>query len=86
VGCKIWFRSALAKEGDPMPTGTVTFYNKVRGFAFIRPDDGGANVFVHISAFIRAGLPPPTEGQRVSFDFDADQRSDKSSAANTPEE
>jgi cold shock protein len=53
-----------------MPTGTVAFYNKVRGFAFIRPDNGSGNVFVHISAFVSAGLPLPTEGQRVSFDIE----------------
>jgi cold shock protein len=60
-----------------MPTGSVALYNKVHGFAFIRPDGGGANVFVHVSAFIRAGLPPPTEGQKVSFDIEVNPRDGK---------
>jgi cold shock protein len=53
-----------------MPTGTVTFYNMVGRFAIIRPDDGGAEIVGQVSAFTRAGLPPPKDGQRVSFDID----------------
>jgi cold shock protein len=79
---QVWLRSALAKEGDPMPTGTVAFYNKARGFAFIRPDNGSGNVFVHISAFISAGLPLPTEGQKVSFDIELNPRDGKPGAVN----
>jgi cold shock protein len=69
-----------------MRTGTVTFYNEVRAFGFIRPDDGGAEVFAHLSAFTRAGLPPPTEGQRVSFDIEMNPRNGKPGAANIREE
>jgi cold shock protein len=63
-----------------MPTGTVAFYNKDRGFAFIRPDNGSGNVFVHISAFVSAGLPLPTEGQRVSFEIGLNPRDGKAGA------
>jgi CspA family cold shock protein len=65
-----------------MRIGTVTFYNEARGFGFIRPDDGGADVFVHLSAFTRSGLPTPMEGQRVSFDIELNHRNGKPSATN----
>ncbi|MBY0448958.1 MAG: cold-shock protein [Hyphomonadaceae bacterium] len=52
--------------GDPQ-IGTVKFFNASRGFGFITPDGGGADVFVHVSAVERAGLPPLNEGQRVNF-------------------
>ena len=50
-----------------MPTGTVKWFNATKGFGFIKPDDGGADVFVHISALERSGLSSLTEGQKVSF-------------------
>jgi CspA family cold shock protein len=65
-----------------MPTGTVTFYNDDRGFGFIRPDDGGADVFVHISAFTRIGLPAPAEGQRFAFDVEINPSNGKPAATN----
>lgn len=52
--------------GDPQD-GTVKFFNAARGFGFITPDGGGADVFVHVSAVERAGLTQLTEGQRVNF-------------------
>ncbi|HUF80936.1 MAG TPA: cold-shock protein [Burkholderiales bacterium] len=52
-----------------MPTGTVKWFNKVKGFGFIQPDDGSKDVFVHISAVERAGLGNLAEGQKVSFDL-----------------
>ncbi|MCR6644329.1 MAG: cold-shock protein [Terricaulis sp.] len=52
--------------GDPQD-GTVKFFNGARGFGFITPDGGGADVFVHVSAVERAGLAALTEGQRVNF-------------------
>jgi CspA family cold shock protein len=52
--------------GDPQD-GTVKFFNGARGFGFITPDGGGADVFVHVSAVERAGLTSLTEGQRVNF-------------------
>lgn len=51
-----------------MATGTVKFFNAVRGFGFIAPEGGDKDVFVHISAVERAGLGSLTEGQRIAFD------------------
>ncbi|KAF0171354.1 MAG: cspA2, partial [Caulobacteraceae bacterium] len=51
----------------PEQTGVVKFFNGARGFGFVTPDDGGADVFVHVSAVERAGLPPLEEGQKISF-------------------
>jgi len=51
-----------------MTQGTVKWFNSQKGFGFIQPDDGGKDVFVHISAVERAGLSGLNEGQKVSFD------------------
>jgi CspA family cold shock protein len=51
-----------------MATGVVKWFNGTKGFGFIQPDDGGKDVFVHISAVERAGLSGLDEGQKVSFD------------------
>jgi CspA family cold shock protein len=51
-----------------MSVGTVKFFNAQKGFGFIQPDDGGKDVFVHISAVERAGMRTLVEGQKVSFD------------------
>lgn len=63
-----------------MATGTVKWFNATKGFGFIQPDDGGADVFVHISAVERAGLRSLNEGQKVSFELERDKRSGKMSA------
>ena len=60
-----------------MITGTVKFYNDRKGFGFIQPDDGSKDVFVHATALERAGIHGLREGQKVSFDTAADQRSGK---------
>ncbi|MER2267216.1 cold-shock protein [Methylobacterium oxalidis] len=65
-----------------MSTGTVKWFNETKGYGFIQPDDGGKDVFVHISAVERAGLRTLVEGQKVSYDVEADRRSGKESAAN----
>ena len=65
-----------------MATGTVKFFNAQKGYGFIVQDGGGPDVFVHISAVERAGMRTLVEGQKVSFDVEADRRSGKSSAAN----
>jgi CspA family cold shock protein len=65
-----------------MQIGTVKWFNSTKGFGFIQPDEGGADVFVHISAVERAGLRALHEGQKVSFELEADRRSGKSSAVN----
>jgi len=53
-----------------MTTGTVKFFNASKGFGFIQPDDGSKDVFVHISAVERAGLPTLNENQKISFDIE----------------
>ena len=65
-----------------MSTGTVKFFNATKGFGFIAPDTGGADVFVHISAVERAGLRTLVEGQKVTFDVVQDRRSGKNAADN----
>ena len=52
-----------------MPTGTVKWFNPVKGFGFIVPDDGSSDAFVHISAVERAGLSTLNEGQKVEFEL-----------------
>jgi CspA family cold shock protein len=70
---------ALEKK---MPTGTVKWFNGQKGFGFIQPNDGGSDVFVHISAVERAGLPGLAEGQKVSFELKTDKMRGKVSAEN----
>jgi CspA family cold shock protein len=65
-----------------MSSGTVKWFNSQKGFGFIQPEDGGKDVFVHISAVERAGLSTLNEGQLVSYDVVADRRTGKSSADN----
>ena len=65
-----------------MATGTVKFFNAQKGFGFIVQDRGGPDVFVHTSAVERAGMRNLNEGQKLSFDVQADPRSGKSAAAN----
>jgi cold shock protein len=65
-----------------MMQGTVKWFNGQKGFGFIQPDDGGSDVFVHISAVERAGMYGLNEGQKVSFDVVANRKTGKSSAEN----
>ena len=65
-----------------MATGTVKFFNTQKGFGFIQPDDGGKDVFVHVSAVERAGMRGLNEGQKIEFDVVADRKTGKSSADN----
>jgi len=65
-----------------MTQGTVKWFNDQKGFGFIQPDDGGKDVFVHVSAVERAGMRSLIEGQKVSYEVVADRRSGKSSADN----
>ncbi|HKD29165.1 MAG TPA: cold-shock protein [Xanthobacteraceae bacterium] len=65
-----------------MAQGTVKWFNSQKGFGFIQPDDGGKDVFVHISAIERAGMHGLNEGQKVSFDVVSDRRTGKSAAEN----
>ncbi len=63
-------------------TGTVKWFNETKGYGFIQPDNGGKDVFVHISAVERSGLRGLAEGQKVSYEVEADRRSGKESAVN----
>ena len=56
-----------------MPTGIVAYWNYSKGFGFIKPDDGGKDVFVHVSATQRAGLETLELGQRLAFDVQPDR-------------
>ena len=64
-----------------MASGTVKWFNATKGFGFIAPDDGGKDVFVHISAVERAGLTGLKDDQKVTFDVEAG-RDGRSSASN----
>jgi cold shock protein len=65
-----------------MAKGTVKWFNGQKGFGFIQPDEGGSDVFVHISAVERAGMHSLNEGQKIEFDVVADRKTGKSSADN----
>lgn len=65
-----------------MNTGTVKWFNDTKGFGFIAPDNGGADVFVHISAVERSGMRSLAEGQKVNYEIVQDRKSGKSAADN----
>ncbi len=71
-----------AQRVTHMATGTVKWFNSTKGFGFIQPDDGGQDVFVHISAVERAGLAGLVEGQKINFEVQQDRRTGKSAAEN----
>jgi cold shock protein len=77
-------RSGEAVRGSfPMSmTGTVKFFNGERGYGFIKPDDGGRDVFVHITAVERAGLKDLSEGQRITFEVEPDKKGKGPKAVN----
>ena len=57
-----------------MALGTVKWFNQEKGYSFIKSDEGGSDVFVHITAVERAGLKSLTEGQRITFDVEPDKK------------
>ncbi len=65
-----------------MTQGTVKWFNETKGFGFIAPDDGGNDVFVHISAVQNAGLAGLNEGDSISYEIEVDEARGKSSAVN----
>jgi CspA family cold shock protein len=67
-------------KGFVMTTGTVKWFNATKGYGFIQPEDGGADVFVHISAVERAGMREIVEGQKLSYELVRDKKSGKMSA------
>jgi cold shock protein len=74
-------RKSLVTRGlSRMSTGTVKWFNPQKGYGFIQPDEGGKDVFVHISAVERAGMQTLREGQKVSYELTQDRRTGKSSA------
>lgn len=65
-----------------MPSGTVKWFNTTKGFGFITPDEGGADVFVHISAVEQSGMNGLNEGQKINYDLQDDPKKGKSFATN----
>ncbi len=66
-----------------MATGTVKWFNPTKGYGFIEPEDGGSDVFVHISAVEKAGMSSLHEGQKIEFELQEDKG--KTSAGNLKE-
>jgi cold shock protein len=79
---KVHAQSQIHCSEDIMPIGTVKWFNAQKGFGFIQPDGGGADVFVHISAVERAGMVTLQDGQKVSYEEQRDARRGKTSAEN----
>lgn len=65
-----------------MPTGTVKWFNSAKGFGFITPEDGGEDVFVHISAVQYIGLPTLKEGQWLQYEVEMNRKTRKPQAIN----
>ena len=63
-------------------SGTVKFFNAEKGYGFITPEDGGKDIFVHISAVQASGLPGLSDGQKVSFETEPDRRGKGPKAVN----
>lgn len=64
-----------------MPTGVVKFFNTDRGYGFIKPDEGGQDIFVHASAVEGSGLSKLVEGMRLGFELETDRRTGKTKAS-----
>lgn len=77
---RVLLRPPMLRKEFVMSVGTVKWFNSTKGFGFIQPDDGGQDVFVHISAVERAGMRDLREGQKISFELVQDKRSGKMSA------
>jgi CspA family cold shock protein len=85
IGTKAVVRShggerVLPWKGFVMATGAVKWFNATKGFGFIQPDDGSADVFVHISAVERAGMRDLAEGQKLGYEMVRDNKSGKMAA------
>jgi CspA family cold shock protein len=71
---------SISVDCDEMASGTVKWFNSAKGFGFVQPDDGGSDVFIHISALNQAGLDSLNEGDKVSYELEQDRRSGKLAA------
>jgi len=69
TGCADFMRVSARLRGEKMSSGTVKWFNKVKGFGFIQPSDGGQDVFVHITAVERAGMDTLVDGQKLTYDI-----------------
>ena len=65
-----------------MPTGIVKWFNATKGYGFIQPDQGGKDVFVHISAVERSNMRGLADGMKVSYEVESDRKTGKESATN----
>lgn len=65
-----------------MPSGTVKFFNADKGYGFIKPDDGGRDIFVHVTAVEQAGLHNLNEGQRIVYEIEPDKKGKGPKAVN----
>jgi len=63
-------------------TGVVKFFNGEKGYGFIKPDDGGSDIFVHVTALEEAGLPSLVEGQQVTYEVEPDKKGKGPKAVN----
>lgn len=70
------------RKGTHVSTGTVKWFNETKGYGFITPDQGGSDIFVHISAVERSGLRGLNEGQKISYDLEPDRKTGKNAAVN----
>lgn len=72
----------MIRDGTMADTGTVKFFNADKGFGFIKPDKGGSDIFVHITAVQASGLTGLTENQKVTYDTEPDRRGKGPKAVN----